>query len=86
MSSERPLTERERAAVLKDLAEYRVLLAASYREAKWFAGLACWACRRNLQATKQIYAEIFGDIRAETETRIAGIRALEHDLTEGGQP
>jgi hypothetical protein len=82
----RPLTAREREACLSDLAGYRRLLAASRREAAFSAACACSACRRKLEATKLIYVGMARDVQAEIETRIAGIRALEHDLTEQVQP
>jgi hypothetical protein len=84
VTSERPLTERERAACLHDLAGYRVLLAASRHEARFYAGCACKACRRRLSATKAIYFDLLREVQAEIETRIADIRALERDLEGSG--
>lgn len=76
----RLLTAAERAAVLKDLGEYRVLLAASRRELVKYAECACSACRRGREVTKLLYGGLARDVQAEIETRIAGIRALEVDL------
>jgi len=78
----RPLTAREREACLSDLAGYRRLLAASRRESSFLAACACSACRRKLEATKQVYVGLVCDVQAEIETRLAGIRALERDLCE----
>jgi len=97
MNTERPLTAQEREALVHDLAGYRRLLAESRRERLFFAESACTACRRvpiildperarTMEGVKQKYMTIVREITAELETRIAGIRALERDLTEQVQP